>query len=251
MSTTYTHTRVSLVDSYGNIEVLYPQNTASDVMVSRSSGSVIPSTVSTAQDAFLDIYNSLGNVTTDLTGVVAPEFSESATYTVGKYVLHDNVLYRCTTAVTTPGTWATHSSKFTSDLAMDEVQALVDDMNSVNGKIPTTASTSNKLATASDITDITGKIPSAASTTNQLATASDITGITGKIPSNASTSNKMATASDITTINNKIGSTSIASIGDGTITGAIASLGGGGGNVIIPVNPSTTPTQNGAIWIET
>lgn len=74
--------------------------------------------------------------------------------------------------------------------------AKASDVTAIQGKIPSTASSSNKLATASDISGITEKIPSGASSSNKLATASDITGITEKIPSNASSSNKLMTQSD-------------------------------------------------------
>lgn len=74
--------------------------------------------------------------------------------------------------------------------------AKASDVTAIQGKIPSTASSSNKLATASDISGITEKIPSGASSSNKLATASDITGITEKIPSNASSSNKLVTKSD-------------------------------------------------------
>lgn len=74
--------------------------------------------------------------------------------------------------------------------------AKASDVTAIQGKIPSTASSSNKLATASDISGITEKIPSGASSSNKLATASDITGITEKIPSNASSSNKLIAKSD-------------------------------------------------------
>lgn len=44
----------------------------------------------------------------------------------------------------------------------------------IEGKIPSNASSSNKMATASDITDINNKIPSNASSSNKLATISDV-----------------------------------------------------------------------------
>ena len=87
----------------------------------------------------------------------------------------------------------------------------------INGKIPSDASSTNKMATAADITGIATnttaiqtineKIPSNASSTNKMATAADITGIATnttaiqtineKIPSNASSANKMVTVSDL------------------------------------------------------
>jgi len=45
-----------------------------------------------------------------------------------------------------------------------------------------------------------------------------------------------------------LGNTDISNVGDGTVTGAIDSLNSAYGT--IPVNPATTPTENGAIWIE-
>ena len=124
MSTTYTHTRVSLVDSYGNIEVLYPQNTASDVMVARTSQSVIPVTVSNAQEAILDLYTALANASMDLSAIVAPDFSPTSTYAVGDYVIYDDVHYKCTTAVSTPGSWSIVGPSFTAVPLSNEVKAL-------------------------------------------------------------------------------------------------------------------------------
>ena len=92
-----------------------------------------------------------------------------------------------------------------------EIDAAIADVGTLNGLVPTGASSSNKLATASDITGITDKIPSGASSSNQMATASDITSITEKIPASASSSNQMATASDITGITDKIPSGASAS----------------------------------------
>ena len=36
---------------------------------------------------------------------IAPAYSTSATYAVGDYVLYNNILYRCTTAITTAEAW--------------------------------------------------------------------------------------------------------------------------------------------------
>lgn len=38
-------------------------------------------------------------------GNLAPVYSASATYAVGDYVLYNNVLYRCTTAIATAEAW--------------------------------------------------------------------------------------------------------------------------------------------------
>lgn len=45
---------------------------------------------------------------------LAAAYSSSATYPVGSYVIQSGTLYRCTTAVTTAGSWSTNSGKFTA-----------------------------------------------------------------------------------------------------------------------------------------
>ena len=41
MSTTYTHTRLSIVDAAGNVNVLYPSTTGSDVTVSQANNTIL------------------------------------------------------------------------------------------------------------------------------------------------------------------------------------------------------------------
>ena len=45
---------------------------------------------------------------------LAAVYSSSTTYPVGSYVIQSGTLYRCTTAVTTAGSWSTNSGKFTA-----------------------------------------------------------------------------------------------------------------------------------------
>lgn len=49
---------------------------------------------------------------------IAEAFSTTSTYSVGDYVTHNKVLYRCTTAVTTAGDW--DSTKWTATNVMSE-----------------------------------------------------------------------------------------------------------------------------------
>ena len=66
----------------------------------------------------------------------APAFSEVTSYAVGDYVTYNNVLYRCTTAHTA-GTWvAGHFTQVT----------VGGDITAINSKIPSTASSTEKLA---------------------------------------------------------------------------------------------------------
>lgn len=69
------------------------------------------------------------------------------------------------------------------DTLEDDVDSIEDDIDEITAKIPSDASSSNKMATANNIAGI----------------SDDIAGITEKIPSNASASNKLVAKSDIVT----------------------------------------------------
>lgn len=49
MATTYNHVQLGVVNENGNVDVLYPQNTAIDVSIDRSSNSRIPSNIDDVQ----------------------------------------------------------------------------------------------------------------------------------------------------------------------------------------------------------
>ena len=68
-------------------------------------------------------------------GVVDPAdvFSEEATYAVGDYCIHGNVLYKCTTAVTTAGAW--NASNWTATTVEAELSGL--NSNKANKTDPT------------------------------------------------------------------------------------------------------------------
>lgn len=57
MSTKYSHVQLGIVDASGNLNVLYPVNTAKDVSLIRTN-TKIPSTVSTMQQ-FADVMGDL------------------------------------------------------------------------------------------------------------------------------------------------------------------------------------------------
>ena len=61
-TTSYNHTRMSVVDENGNVSVMYPQNTAEDVKVDKSANTNLPSSANTAQDV-LDNLSSLAFAT--------------------------------------------------------------------------------------------------------------------------------------------------------------------------------------------
>ena len=60
-------------------------------------------------------------------GIIADVYSESSTYAVGAYVLYENKLYRCTTAVSTAGAW-TGVSNWTLVTVDDELTQLKDSL---------------------------------------------------------------------------------------------------------------------------
>ena len=69
----------------------------------------------------------------------------------------------------------------TGTITPSDVRTNASDITAINNKIPTGASSSNKLATASDITSITELIPSGTSTSNKLANATDISNLQDEI----------------------------------------------------------------------
>lgn len=60
-------------------------------------------------------------------GVVASAYSASSTYAVGDYVMHDALLYKCTTAITTAEAWT--AGHWTQVVLGDDVTDLKNDLN--------------------------------------------------------------------------------------------------------------------------
>lgn len=69
------------------------------------------------------------------TNVVAEAYSSSATYALGDYCIHDNKLYRCTTAITTAESWT--SGHWSQVLVGNEIK------NKSDENVKQTASTAN------------------------------------------------------------------------------------------------------------
>ena len=66
-----------------------------------------------SQDIAAEIQN-CADARASLGTIIAEEYSTTKTYAVGEYVMKSGTLYRCTTAVTTAGSWSSNSSKFTA-----------------------------------------------------------------------------------------------------------------------------------------
>ena len=52
-----------------------------------------------------DIASAIGGGGGSGAGLVSDAFDDTRTYAVGDYCIHNNTLYRCTTAIQTPGAW--------------------------------------------------------------------------------------------------------------------------------------------------
>lgn len=63
-------------------------------------------------------------------GVTASAYSASRTYAVGEYVIHNNNLYRCTTAITTAEAFT--AAHWTQVVLSDDVSDLKSDINAIN-----------------------------------------------------------------------------------------------------------------------
>ena len=50
---------------------------------------------------------------------IAPAYSTAATYAIGDFCMHDNILYKCTTAISTPESWtASHWTQTSAGVAL-------------------------------------------------------------------------------------------------------------------------------------
>lgn len=70
----------------------------------------------------------------------ADEYSDLSTYAVGSYCIHDNKLYRCIIAVTSPASWAINSSCFTEDTIANALNLVGKAVNTQKLTTPSLAS---------------------------------------------------------------------------------------------------------------
>lgn len=84
---------------------------------------------------------------------IAEAFDATATYSVGDYVVYNNLFYVCTTAVTTPGPWtgSTNWTRATLDSIATELNADITALESKTGSdIPVSDSSQDTIADAFD-----------------------------------------------------------------------------------------------------
>ena len=129
---------------------IYTGGTTTDMTISISSGNVITGTLSAAHITSLgkadtalqpvttatenhiitftstggiqDSGKTIADITCGIEDIIAPAFSDSATYDLGDYVIYNGKLYECTTAVTTAGAWV--SGSWTESKVMTSFQPI-------------------------------------------------------------------------------------------------------------------------------
>jgi hypothetical protein len=117
-------TDVSIIQSLPDTDYIFvddgedvkkiPKNKLIEILETAEKVTLEPVTGMTAtnvQAGIAELKNSTYNLTS--------EYVPSATYAVGNYSLYNGVLYRCTTAITTPEAW--NSAHWTATKVMDEI----------------------------------------------------------------------------------------------------------------------------------
>ena len=69
-----------------------------------------------------NMYHNLNGKITKNTDSIAPAYSSSSTYALGSYVMYNNTLYKCTTAIDTAESWT--EAHWTQTTVMQELAAL-------------------------------------------------------------------------------------------------------------------------------
>ena len=77
--------------------------------------------------------NTIGNAVNSNSTNFASLYSPSATYALGSYCTYQNVLYKCTTAITTPEAW--NSAHWTASKLVSDLNAIGNAVNSNSANI--------------------------------------------------------------------------------------------------------------------
>ena len=71
-------------------------------------------------------------VTPNVPGFVSDAYDPTDTYAVGEYAIHENILYKCTTAISTPEAWnSTHWTPTNCANELSQLKSSLDDLQSV------------------------------------------------------------------------------------------------------------------------
>lgn len=121
--------------------------------------------VNTAGSTQIAAVNSAGaSIINALPNTIAANYSASKTYAVGDYVLYNNALYQCTTAIETAEEWT--AEHWSAAKVADEVSDLNRQITALGDMIPDTAQT---IAYAAD-----GSVQSVTHTRNGTAVRTDV-----------------------------------------------------------------------------
>lgn len=86
-----------------------------------------------------DLSGAVNEILDEISGFadnLAEEYDPTATYAVGDFCIHDSVLYRCNTAISTPEAW--NSIHWTATSVSDELGTLTNDIADINSEVGNT-----------------------------------------------------------------------------------------------------------------
>lgn len=184
--------------------------------------------------AYLD-YNGLqrfkANLDAQTNGLIAPVYDSTKTYDVGDYVIYNNDLYRCTTAITTAEAWT--AAHWTAAVLCDDVADLKNSLEASLRAVPATVPL-NKFDIKVFDADI-GFSPQGIAVKGNIAYVTN--GYAGTPPINVVTEINLATGSYITHAITGLanGMNSLTIDGDGMLYGADHAVGG----KFYKIDPST------------
>lgn len=84
------------------------------------------------------INSDLDDIGTDIDTIIlnlSPAFDSTASYTSPDMVIHDKVLYKCTSPTSVSGDWSSISSNFTSTTLAEEITSIASDLDTLSGVV--------------------------------------------------------------------------------------------------------------------
>ena len=91
------------------------------------------------------IWGAIGQINSDISDIgtdvdtillnISAKFDSTVSYTAPDMVIHDKVLYKCTSATAVSGDWSTVSSDFVQTTVVAEIQAVISDLSTLSGTV--------------------------------------------------------------------------------------------------------------------
>ena len=106
-----------------------------------------------------DLSGAVNEILDDISGFadnLADEYDATATYAVGDLCIHDNVLYRCNTAISTPEAW--NSIHWTATSVDTELDTISNDLGTLDGTVSGISSEIGNTALPTTAQTLTGAI---------------------------------------------------------------------------------------------